>query len=134
MYFNDCAIFEIHLLLLLSIKYKNRFCHSWLYKFLASQICLLCTWGCSVLWYLRHVVYVRACAWVCVCVLRVHGHCKLQTSVFNFYAGNVQFWGMIIVSNCEYVYLATRVTVLVVIVLQTYATGAQMFTITQQFT
>jgi len=29
---DDCAVFEIHLLL--SIKYKNHFCHSCLYKFL----------------------------------------------------------------------------------------------------
>ena len=127
--FDDCAIFEIHLLL--SIKNKNHICHSCLYNFLTCQIGLLCTWGGSVLWYLRHVVYVRAC--VCVCV-RLHEHCKLQISVFNFLAGNVKFSGMMIVSKREYVYLATRATVMVVIVLQTYATVAQMFTITQQFT
>jgi hypothetical protein len=69
-------------------------------------------------------VYVCVCVCVCLCV-RLHEHCKLQTSVFNFYAGNVEFWGMMIVSNREYVYLATRVTVMVVIVLQTYATGGK---------
>ena len=73
------------------------------------------------------------CVRVCVCV-RLHEHCKLQISVFNFLAGNVKFSGMMIVSKREYVYLATRATVMVVIVLQTYATVAQMFTITQQFT
>jgi len=75
------------------------------------------------------------CVCVCVCArVRLHDHCKLQIYVFNLCAGKVQFCGTTIVSNHEYVYLATRVTVMVVIVLQTYATGAQMFTTTQQFT
>jgi len=76
---------------------------------------------------------VYACVRACMCV-RVHEHCKLQTSVFVFYAGNVMFWGMIFVPHREYVYHATRVTVMVVRVLHTYETGAQIFTITQQFT